>query len=87
MSNGPSVEEMQARLGALRRELETGKAELQNLERRQHYLRETTLRITGAIQILEEFLVEGETAGRNGAGPNATSSLPGNLTKRQPSNG
>jgi hypothetical protein len=68
---------MQARLGALRQELETGNAELQNLERRQLYLRETTLRISGAIQILEEFLVKGETAGRDGAGPSATSSLPG----------
>jgi|SRR5215207_612029 hypothetical protein len=65
-------EQMQARLGALRRELETGQAELQNVERRQIYLRETMLRISGAIQVLEELLMEGGPAGRNGTGPSET---------------
>jgi hypothetical protein len=80
VTDGPSAasvvdglrEQMQARLGALRRELETGQAELQDVERRQLYLRETMLRISGAIQILEELLMEGGPAGRNGADPSET---------------
>jgi hypothetical protein len=80
VTDGPSAasvvdglrEQMQARLVALRRELETGQAELQDVERRQLYLRETMLRIGGAIQILEELLMEGGPAGRNGADPSET---------------
>jgi hypothetical protein len=49
-------EEIQARLGELKKELEAGQAELQKVEMRQTYLRETVLRIDGAIQVLEELL-------------------------------
>jgi hypothetical protein len=40
-------EEIQARLEALKKELETGQAELQKVEMQRTYLRETVLRIGG----------------------------------------
>jgi hypothetical protein len=61
-------EQMQARLEALRKEIATGQAELEKVERQRVSLRETMLRISGAIQVLEELLVEGQTNGQNGAG-------------------
>jgi peroxiredoxin len=59
--------QMQTRLEALRKEFETGQVELEKVERQRTYLRETMLRISGAIQVLEELLAEGEPVGRNGA--------------------
>ena len=64
--------QIQSRLGALRRELETGQAEFEKMEQRQIYLRETMLRISGAIQVLEELLMEGQRPRRNGVDPNET---------------
>jgi hypothetical protein len=58
---------MQTRLAALRAELESGRAELQRVEARRVYLHETMLQIGGAIKVLEEFLVDGQTAAQNGA--------------------
>jgi predicted nuclease with TOPRIM domain len=49
-------EQMRARLEELKKELETGQAELQKVEMRRTYLRETVLRIGGAVQVLEELL-------------------------------
>jgi predicted nuclease with TOPRIM domain len=62
-------EQLEARLTALRRELETGRARLQELEREQVYVHETLLRISGAVQVLEELLAEASPMSRNGAGP------------------
>jgi hypothetical protein len=59
-------EEIQARLEELKKELETGQAELQKVEMQRTYLHETVLRISGAVQVLEELLGEGE---RTGAAP------------------
>jgi hypothetical protein len=59
-------EHMQARLEMLRKELEKGQVELQKVENQRTYLRETVLRISGAIQVLEELLVEGQPAEQNG---------------------
>jgi predicted nuclease with TOPRIM domain len=53
-------EQMQARLEALKKELETGQAELQKVEMQRTYLHETVLRISGAVQMLEELLREGQ---------------------------
>ena len=50
---------LQARLGELKKEFATGQARLQELEKQQMYLRETMLRISGAIQVLEELLADG----------------------------
>jgi predicted nuclease with TOPRIM domain len=49
---------MRARLEELRKELETGQAELQKVEDQRMYLSETMFRISGAIQVLEELLSE-----------------------------
>ena len=59
-------EQIQARLDALRKELETGQAELQKVEAQRTYLHETMLRISGAVQALEELLVEGAPTGSDG---------------------
>jgi hypothetical protein len=61
-------EQLQTRLEALRKEFETGQAELEKVERQRTYLRETMLRISGAAKVLEELLVEGQPARQNGAG-------------------
>lgn len=49
-------EQLQKRLDELKKEFETGQTHLQNLEVQQAKLRETLLRISGAIQVLEEEL-------------------------------
>jgi hypothetical protein len=49
-------EQMQTRLEMLRKELERGQVELQRVESQRTYLREMVLRISGAIQVLEELL-------------------------------
>ncbi len=60
-------EEIQARLEMLRKELEKGQVELQKVESQRLYLRETMLRISGAIQVLEELLAVESPAKLNGA--------------------
>jgi prefoldin subunit 5 len=59
-------EQIQARLEALKKELETGQAELQKVEAQRTYLHETMLRISGAMQALEELRAEGGPAGPDG---------------------
>lgn len=59
-------EKVQARAAALHREFEAGQAELDQLERRRTYLRETILRISGAVQVLEELLEATQLPGRAG---------------------
>jgi hypothetical protein len=68
-------EQAQKRLEGLRIELEKGQAELQNVEKQRTYLRETMLRISGAVQVLEELLAEGQPVGE----PNGTDSREANL--------
>jgi predicted nuclease with TOPRIM domain len=62
-------EQIQARLETLKRELETGQAELQRVEAQRTYLHETILRISGAVQVLEELLREEQPAESNRAAP------------------
>jgi predicted nuclease with TOPRIM domain len=63
-------DELQARLELLRKEWETGRARMAELERQQAQLGETMLRISGAIQVLEELVSEGvEEQPENGAAP------------------
>jgi hypothetical protein len=57
-------EQMQARLEELKKELEAGQAELQKVEMQRTYLRETVLRIGGAVQVLEELLTDGQPANK-----------------------
>ena len=49
-------EQLQKRLDELKSEFETGQARLQELEMQTSRLRETLLRISGAIQVLQETL-------------------------------
>jgi predicted nuclease with TOPRIM domain len=51
-------EELLERLASLKKELETGQACLRELEAEIAYVRETMLRISGAIQVLEELTGE-----------------------------
>lgn len=49
-------EQLERRLADLRQEFESGQRMLADLEAKQAHLRETLLRIVGAIQVLEEEL-------------------------------
>jgi hypothetical protein len=60
-----------ARLQALQREYDTGQTMLAELDAKQLDLRQTLLRIAGAIQVLEELLAEGDAAGEGTAAPSA----------------
>jgi predicted nuclease with TOPRIM domain len=51
-------EQLERRLEVLRKEFDTGQSRLRELERHQASLPETQLRISGAIQVLEELLAE-----------------------------
>jgi len=66
-------DQKQARLETLKKELETGQAELQKVEMQRTYLHETVLRIGGAVQVLEELLREGQSSGRIRAAPDENS--------------
>ena len=48
---------LERRLEELHRELSSGEAQLLDLDRRRTGIRETLLRISGAIQVLEELAV------------------------------
>jgi hypothetical protein len=60
------------RLEVLKKELKTGQAELEKLEKQRTYLHETMVRISGAVQVLEELLAEGQPTGQDGGGPGET---------------
>ena len=51
-------DQLRRRLEDLKKEFETGQARLRELETEQAYTRETLLRISGAIQVLEEALAQ-----------------------------
>jgi predicted nuclease with TOPRIM domain len=61
-------DEMQARLELLRTEFETGERRLEELERQRVQLTETMLRISGAMQVLEEMLGETQADEANADG-------------------
>ncbi|HYA99255.1 MAG TPA: hypothetical protein VED37_03480 [Ktedonobacteraceae bacterium] len=58
---------LQTRLEELKKEFATGQSRLQEWERQQMHLRETMLRISGAIQVLEDLLADGHPSDQNGA--------------------
>lgn len=59
-------EQLEHRLQGLKSEYEAGQKMLADLEVRQAQLRETLLRISGAIQVLEEVLAAVPAAGDEG---------------------
>jgi predicted nuclease with TOPRIM domain len=59
-------EQLLIRLASLKKEFEVGQARLRELEAEQAHVRETMLRISGAIQVLQE-LVDEPTAGAGAA--------------------
>ncbi|MGW3347189.1 hypothetical protein ACWDA3_28140 [Nonomuraea rubra] len=61
-------ERLQARLAELRREYAVGESRLRDLLQQESALRETLLRISGAIQVLEELAAEPEPAQQAGEG-------------------
>ncbi|WCM86507.1 hypothetical protein [Acidovorax sp. NCPPB 3576] len=57
-------EPLRARLAALKTELSAGEQQLRQLEARQAELRDTLMRIRGAIQVLEELEQESAAQGK-----------------------
>jgi len=55
-------EKLLSRLASLKKEFEAGQNRLRELETEQAFIRETMLRISGAIQVLEEFISESKPA-------------------------
>lgn len=58
-------ERLLLRLEVLKSEFDLGQAKLRELERQQSILRETLLRISGAIQVIDELLAEGDAEEKN----------------------
>ena len=56
------TDRMQTRLEELRQELALGEQRLQEIDRERAAVQQTTLRIAGAVQVLEELLEEGAEA-------------------------
>lgn len=52
----PYSDTLASRLAELREEYSRGEEQLSDLERRRGHVRDTLLRISGAIQVLEELL-------------------------------
>jgi hypothetical protein len=85
---GIMCDQMQARLEVLKQEFEAGETELEKVEKQRAYLRETLLRIGGAIQVLEELLA-GEpsveqrngTTGHGGTQPTSAPASEGNIVR------
>ena len=68
--------QLEERLKDLKTEFEAGQKMLADLENKQANLRETLLRISGAIQVLQELLPDTEAAQSNGQeAPNSQSLL------------
>lgn len=68
-------DQLQRRLEDLKKEYETGQARLRELESETAYIRETMLRISGAIQVIQEMLEQetpqADAARASEAGPTA----------------
>ena len=60
-------DKLETRLAELKQEYESGQKMMVELETKQNNLRDTLLRISGAIQILEEELSEDSDERKNGS--------------------
>jgi len=61
--------QLQQRLQSLKAEFESGQKMLADLENQKANLRETLLRISGAIQVIEEELSKASEVDKNGSQP------------------
>jgi uncharacterized coiled-coil protein SlyX len=64
-------ERLEKRHEELRAEFEKGERTLEDLEKQAADVRQTLLRISGAIQVLEEMLGSPDRPHENGSGPHA----------------
>lgn len=62
-------EQVEQRVSELKAELQKGRQMLAELEAREADLRQTVLRISGALQVLEELLAGSATPAPNGTRP------------------
>jgi hypothetical protein len=69
-------ERVEQRLRELRKEFESGQKMLADLENQRANLQQTVLRISGAIQVLEELLGSEESTAGNGTEASPRSSVP-----------
>ena len=69
-------DQIEARLKELREQFQAGQGQLQELERQEAYLRETMLRISGAIQVLEELLSKPQVTEKATNGSSAALHVP-----------
>ena len=69
-------DQVRGRLRELRQEFQTGQVRLRELELQEAALRETLLRISGAMQVLEEMLPQPAEAEQDGAQPAAPQAVP-----------
>ena len=58
--------QLQRRLTELKNEFDAGQKALADLDQKRHALEQTLLRISGAIQVLEEELAKSEQPAMNG---------------------
>lgn len=65
-------EQIQERLDELKKEFETGQQRLADIENQGAQLRQTLLRISGAIQVLEEMLASEAGGVSNGGAAGAS---------------
>ncbi len=65
-------EQLEQRVSELKAEQQKGQQMLAELEGKEAELRQTLLRISGAIQVLEELLTAAEPPAPNGTAPAAT---------------
>ena len=73
-------QQIQSRIAVLKSEFETGQTKLRELELQQSRVRETLLRISGAIQVLEEMLAS-DKADDQPPSPDSLPSEPSELNK------
>ncbi len=73
---------LEKRLQELQNEFEAGQKMLADMEAKQANLRDTLLRLSGAIQVLQEELGQGEE--KNGSAQNGQSAAEPRATKMEP---
>jgi len=62
-------EQLQQRLAELKKDFTEGQSRLQEMEAQQALMRDTLLRISGAIQVIEEMLRDEQTEQADSASP------------------